>query len=263
VGIAAREDRASLSPGPWRPHTRGRGDPLCLSRIAKRRLGDRGRSDFVDGTELMDVRRNAWIWMGAAFSASLGLAVSIVAVLGIERGVYVALAATARLAFVIFWPAYAGGALASLFGSVFLPLRDHARDLGLAFAAALSVHLWLVACLCVIGHAPDLHTFVIFGVAAGFTYLLALLSIRQVRHVLPQKLWLLVRAVAMNYILFAFLLDFAKFPSNNLRDVVKYLPFVALGFVGPILKLAVWATRWPGAGILAARGAHRGKAGRA
>jgi hypothetical protein len=211
----------------------------------------------------MDARRNAWIWMAAAFCASLGLAVGIVAVLGIERGVYVALAATARLAFLIFWPAYAGGALASLFGSVFLRLREHARDLGLAFAAALSVHLGLVACLCVIGHAPGVRTFVIFGAAAGFTYLLALLSTRRMRQALPQKHWLLVRAVAMNYILFAFLLDFAKFPSNNLRDVIKYLPFAALGFVGPILKLAAWATRWPDSGIQAARGAHRGKAGRA
>ena len=70
--------------------------------------------------------------------------------------------------------------------------------LGLAFAAALSVHLGIVASLCVIGHAPDLHTFVIFGVAAGFTYLLALLSIRQVRQALPQKLWLLIRTVATN-----------------------------------------------------------------
>jgi hypothetical protein len=214
--------------------------------------------DFVDGTELMDVRRNVWIWIAAAFCASLGLAVSTVAIFGIERGVYVALAATARLAFLIFWPAYAGGALASLFGSVFLPLRRHARDLGLAFAAALSVHLGLVASLCVIGHVPDLHTFLIFGVAAGFTYLLALLSIRQVRQALPRTLWLLIRAVAMNYILFAFLLDFARFPSNNLRDAVKYLPFAALGFVGPILKFAAWATRWPDPGTVAARGAHRG-----
>jgi hypothetical protein len=211
----------------------------------------------------MDVRRSVSIWMAAAFCASLGLALSIVAIFGTERGVYVALAATARLAFLIFWPAYAGGALASLFGSVFLPLRQHARDLGLAFAAALSVHLGLVACLVVIGHPPGVQTFVIFGVAAGFTYLLALLSIRQVRQALPQKLWLLIRPVAMNYILFAFLLDFAKFPLNNLRDVIKYLPFAALGFVGPILKLAAWATRWSDAGIVTARGAHHGKAGRA
>jgi hypothetical protein len=189
----------------------------------------------------MDIWRNPRTWMASAFCASLGLAASIVAVFGIHRGGYIALAATARLAFLIFWPAYAGGALASLFGGVFLPWREHARDLGLAFAAALSVHLGLVACLVLIGHPPGVQTFVIFGVAAGFTYLLALLSVRRVRQALPQKLWPPVRAVAMNYILLAFLLDFTKFPLNNLPDVIKYLPFAALGVAGPMLKLAAWA----------------------
>ena len=188
----------------------------------------------------MDVRRNAWIWMAAAFCASLGLAVSIVAVLGIERGVYVALAATARLAFLVFWPAYAGAALASLFGSVFLPLREHARDLGLAFAAALSVHLGLVACLVVSGHPPGVQTFVIFGVAAGFTYLLALLSVRRVRQALPRNLWPPIRFLAMNYIAFAFLDDFIMFPLGDWRAVVRYLPFAALAVAGPVLRFAAW-----------------------
>jgi hypothetical protein len=113
----------------------------------------------------LNVRRN-WFWTAAAFCASFGLAASFVAVFGIPKGVYIALPATARLAFLIFWPAYAGGALVSLFGRVFSPLREHARDLGLAFAAALLVHLGLVACLCVIGPTPGVESFVIFGVAA-------------------------------------------------------------------------------------------------
>src|SRR5208337_850084 len=100
------------------------------------------------GTELMDARRHTWIWIAAAFCASLGLAVCIIAVFGIHRGVNLALPATARLAFLIFWPAYTGAAY------VFSPLRARARDLGLAFAAALLVHLALVVCLCVIGPAP-------------------------------------------------------------------------------------------------------------
>src|SRR5271166_5751498 len=64
----------------------------------------------------------------------------------LERGVPVALAATARLAFLIFWPGYVASALTSLFGSAFSSLREHARELGLAFAAALILHLGLVAC---------------------------------------------------------------------------------------------------------------------
>jgi hypothetical protein len=153
----------------------------------------------------LNVRRNSWFWTAAAFCASFGLAASFVAVFGIPKGVYIALPATARLAFLIFWPAYAGGALVSLFGRVFSPLREHARDLGLAFAAALLVHLGLVACLCVIGPTPGVESFVIFGVAAFFTYLLALLSIKRVRQALPQNLWPPIRFVAMNYIAFAFL----------------------------------------------------------
>ena len=196
---------------------------------------------------MTDVRRNAWIWMAAAFCASFGLAASIVAFFGIRKGVDVALFATARLAFLIFWPAYVGGALTSLFGSVFSPIREHARELGLAFAGALLVHLGLVVCRCVIGPAPDVRTFAIFGVAAGFTYLLALLSVRRLRRVLPQKLWLPIRIVAMNYIAFAFLYDFAIFPLDDLRAVVKYLPFAALATVGPMLKLAGWARKVPSA----------------
>ena len=167
---------------------------------------------------MMDARRITWTWILAAFCASLTLATGIVTIFGLERGVPIALAATARLAFLMFWPAYAGGALTSLFGNVFSPLREHARDLGLAFASALFVHLGLVVYLCAIGDAPGKMTFVIFGVAAGFTYLLALLSIRRLRQALPQKLWLSIRFVAMNYIAFAFLVDFVKFPFGGIAQ---------------------------------------------
>ena len=78
--------------------------------------------------------------------------------------------------------------MTSLFWNVFSPLREHARDLGLAFAPALLVHLGLVVCLCVIGHAPSVGTFLIFGLRAAFTYLLALLSFQRMRQRLPQKL---------------------------------------------------------------------------
>jgi hypothetical protein len=91
-------------------------------------------------------------------------------------------------------------------------------------------------------------TFVIFGAAAGCTYLLALLSVRRVREALPANVWPPVRFVAMNYILFAFILDFSRFQTYGLIDqtyglidVVKYLPFLALAICAPILRLAAWA----------------------
>ena len=63
----------------------------------------------------------------------------------------------------LFWPAYVGGALTALFGNVFAPLRDNSRNFGLAFAAALSIHLGLVGCLCATGNVPDAKTFIVFG----------------------------------------------------------------------------------------------------
>jgi hypothetical protein len=135
---------------------------------------------------------------------------------------------TARFAFLFFWPAYVRGALTTLFGDAFLPLKTHARALGLCFAAAIAAHLGLVAIICLAGHPHPLMTFIIFGAAACCTYLLALLSVRRVRKALPANVWQPIRFVAMNYILFTFILDFSRFQTYGLIDVIKYLPFLAL-----------------------------------
>ena len=119
-------------------------------------------------------------------------------------------------------------------------MKKHARDFGLAFAAAISVHLSFVAYLCLVGRAPSTETFVIFGIAAVFTYLLALLSISRVRRALPPTLWPPIRFVAMNYIALAFLLDFKKFPMDDLRQSFAYLPFAGLAIIGPALRFVAW-----------------------
>jgi hypothetical protein len=180
--------------------------------------------------------------MGAAFCAAFGLAAVMLALVGIgPRGIHAGLLATARLAFLLFWPAYAGPALAALFGPVFQPLRQHARALGLAFAAALLVHLGLVAWLCLIGAAPARATFVVFGIAAAATYLLALLSIDGLWRALGARAWGILRSVAMNYVAWAFAVDFLNNPLHGgLRHVVGYLPFAVLAVVGPVLRLAAW-----------------------
>ena len=180
--------------------------------------------------------------MAAAFCATLGVTVGAVAVFyAPHKGLSIALAASSRMAFVFFWPAYAGGALCVLFGEVFLPLARRGRDLGLAFAGALSVHLAVVAAICAIGAPPPLRTFVIFGVGALFAVLLTLLSIAKVRRLLPATYWPRLRFVAMTYIAAAFLLDFAKFPIQDIAQAAKYLPFTTLAVLGPALKLAAWA----------------------
>jgi hypothetical protein len=190
--------------------------------------------------------------MAAAFCAALALAVAVVAVVGIGgHGFQVALDATARLNFFLFWPAYAGGALTALFGNVFAPLRDNGRNFGLAFGAALPVHLGLVVCLCAIGDAPGAMTFIVFGAAAFFVYLLALLSIPLVRRALPDRYWPPIRLLAMNYIALAFLKDFARhgigsfqdivlYGTGGFKDIIMYVPFAALAIVGPMLRFAAW-----------------------
>lgn len=178
--------------------------------------------------------------MAAAFCASLGAGLAAVAV-SRHRDFTLALAMSARVAFLFFWPAYVGGALTSLFGAIFLPLKQHARELGLAFASAIFVHLGFVLRLCVVGPVPSTETIVIFGTAAAFTFLLALLSISRLRKMLPRAFWPAIRFVAMNYIALAFLLDFARFPLEDLRQSLAYLPFLALGILGPALRLGAWA----------------------
>jgi hypothetical protein len=175
--------------------------------------------------------------LGVAFA--LAFAAMLVGPLIHDSGIVLGLEATARFAFLLFWLAYVGPALASLFGDAFLPLKSHARELGLSFAAAMVVHLGLVATLCLRGHPPPLKTFVIFGAAAGCTYLLALLSVRRVREALPASAWPAIRFVAMNYILFAFILDFKR-RTYGAIEVVKYLPFLSLAISAPILRLAAW-----------------------
>ena len=183
---------------------------------------------------MIAVRSSPRIWMAMAFCASLGLAIGVLAIFGNEeRGVNVALQATARLAFLFFWPAYVGGALTFFFGDLFLPIRRHARELGLAFAAALLVHLGLVVRLCAIGSPPSPETFGIFGLAAGFVYLLAVLSVDRLRQALPSESWPIFRTVAITYIAFAFILDFMEFPFNDFRQSIEYIPFTVLSIVVP------------------------------
>jgi hypothetical protein len=183
--------------------------------------------------------------MGVAFVANLCLAALILAGRGVGvHGTETALAATARVSFFWFWAAYAGGALANLFGPAFLPLKQHGREFGLAFASALLVHLGLVAWLCLIGAAPERGVFIFFGTAASFTFFLAALSFGDLHQMLGPKGWQLLRIVGMNFILFAFLSDFMRNPLHGgTKRLVEYLPFTALAILAPLLRLAAWGLR--------------------
>jgi hypothetical protein len=190
---------------------------------------------------MVTVWRNSLTWMAAAFFGTLGLTLTSVAVFYTPHdNLGIALTTSARLAFIFFWPAYVGGTLTFLVGDFFLLLKRHARNFGLAFAAALLVHLGCVVYLCVSGHPPPWTTFVVFGSAAILTYVLALLSIDRVRQAIPPSLWLPIRVIAMNYVALAFILDFAKTSFSSFLQVILYVPFATLAIIAPLLKLAAW-----------------------
>jgi hypothetical protein len=191
----------------------------------------------------MRSKPNMALWMGSALFAAVGLAACVLFVVGPEeRGLDAALAAVARLAFLLFWLAYSASALASLFGPRFEPLKRRAREFGLAFASALLVHLGLVAWLCLIGAAPGVGTFIFFGIAALWVYLLALFSIGRSQKLLGPNSWWLLRNVGMNYVAYAFAIDFLKSPlEGGVRHVTEYLPFAVLAVAGPTLRVAALA----------------------
>jgi len=73
------------------------------------------------------------------------LAAIVMIVVGVgERGTKAALATTARPSCLLFWAAYAGSPLTALFDAAFEPLKQHAREFGLAFASVHLVHIGLV-----------------------------------------------------------------------------------------------------------------------
>jgi len=197
--------------------------------------------------------------MGSAFCAAACLAATALALFGAnEHGTGIALQLTARLSFLFFAAAYAGGALVTLLGARLAAVRRHSRDLGLAFASAHLVHVGLIAWLCWIGAAPATGVFVFFGIALAFTYLLALFSIARLQQVLGRARWWWLRTVGMNFIAFAFAVDFWKHPlQGGLRHLAAYLPFAILSVAAPVLVLASFclsatplgraylARRWP------------------
>jgi hypothetical protein len=179
-------------------------------------------------------------WMAAALGVALLIAVAA-ALIAPEHRLSFALRSTARWSFLLFWLASAGGALATLLGSRFNDLAARARDFGLAFASAHLVHLALVAWLYYAFVGPGKFTLALFGIAAFWTYLLALLSVRRLSALLNPRAWKLLRTLGIEYISFAFLYDFAtnRF-ALRFSHLVAYLPFLILAVAGPLLRLAAF-----------------------
>jgi hypothetical protein len=186
-------------------------------------------------------------WMGVAFCMALGLAAMVLAAFGTgTTGLRRALDVTARFSFALFWLAYAGSALAALFGPAFRPVARRGRDLGLAFASAHLVHVGLVAWLFRISLQPPVSdsAFTFFAIGLIWTYLLALLSIGRLSRMLGPARWRILRTVGLEYIALAFLVDFINHPLHlNAKSLLGYLPFSALALTGTLMRIAAWARR--------------------
>jgi hypothetical protein len=182
------------------------------------------------------------LWMTASFGAALLLAMMVLAVMGADpHGTVAALRVTARLSYLLFWPAYAGGSLAKLFGPRFAPIARRARCFGLAFAAAHLVHVGLVVWLYRISPRPPLSEtmFWFFTIAIAWTYLLALLSVARLSDAVGRGRSRFLRTVGIEYIALAFLVDFVITPLRiGISEPMEYLPFAVLAIAAPMLRLA-------------------------
>jgi hypothetical protein len=193
------------------------------------------------------------LWMGIALGVALALAAAVLAINGTDaKCLVMALRLTARWSFLLFWIAYAGGAMAALFGPAFEPLAGRGREFGLAYAAAQVIHLGLVVWLFQISTRSPLSGELVFFFSIGlaWTYILAIFSFGGLSKALGPRWWRSLRTVGLNYILFAFAFDFLP-PAIHIdltaRDgalhLITYAPFAAMCVAAPLLVLAAAASR--------------------
>jgi hypothetical protein len=189
-------------------------------------------------------------WMGVAFAISVGLAGAALVFGGTDsKSIVIALQLTARWSFLLFWVAYTGRALATLFGPALAPLARRGREFGLAYAAAMTVHFGLVVWLFQISSKPPLsgNLFVFFVIGLVFTYLLVISSLGRVAQTLGSNAWRVLRTAGLNYILMAFAFDFVNVVIHawvwhiGIRGWIIYGPFAALSVAAPLLVLVAAA----------------------
>jgi hypothetical protein len=193
-------------------------------------------------------------WMAGALL--IGLAIVLIVRIAATPGgkIGVALQATARWSFILFWLAYTGNALNVLFGARFQTIARHCRDFSLSFASAQLAHLGMVAWMLYVSDTPfPRSSLLFFGIAVFWIYLLALLSIKSLAAALDPTLLRILRTVGVEYIALVFLVDFAKNPfQGGLVTLLTYLPFLGLAIAGPLLRFAAVAKRLAHARTLAA-----------
>lgn len=182
--------------------------------------------------------------MGLALGMALAATCLVFAIAGAgEKATRLALEITARWSFLLFWLAYAGGALARVSGWEILAGKG--RLFGLSFAAAHLVHvglvLWLSFLMGRIALGGGLLLFFLIGLF--WTYLLAALSFGGAGALGPVA-WRMLRFIGMTYILIAFGRDFwmpllhPKPAQHTLAHILAYAPFAVLSAAAPLLLAA-------------------------
>ena len=185
-------------------------------------------------------RHSMVFWMTASFLVAAALAAIVFGVVDANDRVGVALRVTARWSFLLFWLAYAGSAMATLWGPPFTDLARHGREFGLAFASAQLVHVGLI----LLSGAGGGMAF--FWVGIVFTYLLVLFSLPRVRDDMGPRLWRMSLVIALNYIALVFAADFIEGPLKRggiANYPLSYVPFALMLIVGVGLRTAAFAHR--------------------
>ena len=150
-------------------------------------------------------------WAGTGFLLALATGLLVLMIAGRHpEGVSLATRSIARVAFVFFWFAYAGGAVATFLGCG--SVAGYRRQAGLAFAGALSVHLAFVAWLFRISaRQPISDEWVVYFVLGALgAYALVISSWPRLRALWENRLWRVFSIVVLEYIAFLFFRDFVR-----------------------------------------------------
>jgi hypothetical protein len=169
-------------------------------------------------------------WVAACFLIAFASATLVVTIFGAGiHGTVLVLKVTGRWSFLLFWCAYAGSAMAAVFGRRFAGLARRGRELGLSFASAQLVHVGFVVWLYHIAPEP-IGAMVFFWAGVFFTYVLTLFSLPQLRAALGPRVWRISRSIALEYIALVFASDFIFLPLHEGFD--KYPPtYLPLAFM--------------------------------
>jgi hypothetical protein len=178
--------------------------------------------------------------MAAGFVVAAALVAVVFGKVDTQDRVAVALRVTARWSFSLFWLAYTGSAVATLWGPRFSSLARHGREFGLAFASAQLVHVGLI----LLSGAGAGMAF--FWVGIAFTYLLVLFSVPWLRAAMGPRLWRISLVISLNYIALVFAADFIQRPLERggiVNYPPSYLPFALMLIIGVGLRIAASVRR--------------------